>query len=1106
MLFVLLIAASTLLLAQGSAYLTGFVRDPSGAAVPSATVVIKNESTGETFNLETTETGVYRSPALDAGTYEIRVTAPGFQESVTRGVVLLLAQPRGLDVNLQVGSPTQVVEVQASAPLLKTEDAGLGQNVQYQQVAALPYFNRSAGVLLSLAPTVRYTGEDVISYGASRYNVGAFTNVNILIDGASVIGNRTDVAQMTYNPSVEALTEVKVSTNQFSAEFGKDVGALVQMETKSGSNAFHGGVYEYFRNEKLDTMNAFSRTKPIDRQHMFGGTIGGPVLRDKLFFFSSFEPQKATAPVGLLLTVPTAAMKRGDFSAVPRQLYNPLTTRRDPVTNQVIRDPFPGNIIPTNLFDPTAVLASAYLPDPSTPGILNNLPASTGTKLTKYRSVNRVDWIIGDKDRFSASYMFDHTLNRNLGVNAYNQIDPAASPTLSGFGFKFFTQVWNLHELHSFSPTFFMSNRFVHRPRFIERVNPAVDPSKQYATNLGIKNFAGARLPESFGGDLGFPTFNFTGYTGLGPGSLLFQERPIKEVSWDIDLTYVTGKHTLKFGFQTEFGQHGAPDQSQPTGNFSFGPIQTSLPGTANTGDAFASFLLGQVDSANTTLGPLLIWHNWYYATYIQDDIKVTPTLTLNLGFRWDIDAPVYETDFRGNAFDFYEINPVSGTPGVVKFLNRSNYPVRGFYNTDYKRFAPRAGFAWRFAPQTVIRGGYGIYNSNPTLGANRRAPSLGFTTSANFASPDGGVSPAFILGSGFPDYPLGGDLRLLNESFGSVRVGQIPTTSPTFVNPDWNFGYVQNFNLSIQRELPFDIVVEVAGQGSLGRRLAVNGRNWNEVAPQFWGLPGANNARRPFPQYGNVSEVKQAVGSTNYYNGYVRVEKQFSKGLVIIGNYSLGKNTGFLGGSIYYPNLSRGVVFYNEANGATAVPFQTALISWNYDLPMGPGKPYATSGFASRILGGWSIGGILTMNGGVPFTITSGGDSLNGNSPLGGRVNIIGDPNVSDPHPDRWFNTAAFAAPANGQIGNFLGPLLGPATRRLDLALRKSTNITERVRFILAAEAFNAANTPQYGPPINNLRDARFGRSVNEGGGLGANTTGPYGARIIQLGARVEF
>ena len=1093
------------LLGQGTSYLTGYVQDPSGAAIPAANVSIRNESTATTHTLKTTDEGVYRSPALEPGNYEVRITANGFQEAVSRGVSLLVGQPRGLDFTLQVGSATEIVEVTAEPFLLKTEDAGLGQNVQYSQVAGLPYFSRSAGVLLSLAPTVRYTGEDVISYGASRYNVGAYTNVNIMINGASVIGNRTDVAQMTFNPSVEVLQEVKIATNQFSAEFGKDVGALVQMETKSGSNAFHGGVYEYFRNEKLDTMNAFSRTRPVDRQHMFGGTIGGPVVRNKLFFFGSLEIQKSTAPAGFLLTVPTARMKQGDFSQLSRQLYNPFSSRVGP-TGQIVRDPFPGNIVPGNLFDPAAVKALTYMPNPTEAALTGNLPTSTGTKLTKYRSANRVDWYISDKDRVSGSYMFDHTLNENLGVSAYNAIDQAASPTLAGFGFKFFTQVYNISEQHTFSPTLFMSNRFVHRPRYIERVNPAVDPSKQWATTLGIKNFAGARLPQSFGGDLGFPSYSFTGYTGLGPGALLFQERPIKEVSWDIDLTYVRGKHTLKFGFQTEFGHHGAPDQSTPTGTFDFGPLPTSQPGVANTGDAIASFLLGQTNSASTTLGPLLIWHNYYYSTFLQDDFKVTPTLTLNLGLRWDIDAPVYETEFRGNAFDFYETNPVSGTPGVVKFLNRPNYPARGFYNTDYKRLAPRVGFAWRPISKMVIRGGYGFYNTNPTLGANRRAPSLGFTTSASFGSPDGGISPAFLLQNGFPDYPLGGDPARLNESFGAVRPGQTPGTSPTFVNPDWRFGYAQNFNLSIQRELPFSMVLEIAGQGSLGRRLAINGRNWNEIHPSLWGTTGANFARRPFPQYGNVSEVKQAAGVTNYYNGYIRLEKQFSHGLVLIANYSWSKQVGFMGGSLYYPQLSRGVVFYNEANGATAVPFHIGLISWSYDLPFGPGKSHLNQGFASVVLGGWSLGGVVSLNGGVPFGVTSGGDSLNGNSPLNGRVDIVGDPSVSDPHPDRWFNTSAFRAPTFGTVGTFLGPLIGPATRRMDLSLRKTTMIGESLRFVLAAEAFNATNTPQFGPPIANLLDPRFGRSINEGGGLGANTTGSYGARIIQIGARIDF
>ena len=636
---------------------------------------------------------------------------------------------------------------------------------------------------------------------------------------------------MVFNPSVEALQEVKVATNQYSAQFGKDVGALVQMESKSGTNSFHGGVYGYFRNEIFDAMNAFSQTRPVDRQQMYGGTIGGPILKNKLFFFGSFEAQRAIAPAGVILTVPTVAERNGDFSALSTPIYNPFSSRVDPVTGATVRDPFPGNKIDPALFDSAAVKALQYIPNPANGNLTNNLNSSTGTNLTKYRSVNRVDWNARDSDHFFGTWMIDHTLNENLGVPAYNAITPAASPTLSGFGFRYQTQSYTFSEIHNFSPSFFMTNRFAYRPRFIERVNPAVDPAAAWAEKLGIKNYAGALLPPSFGGDLGFPTYNFTGYTGLGPGSLLFQENPIKELSYDLDLTYVHGRHTIRFGFQTEYGQHGAPDQSLPTGSFNFSPIETSQPGLGNSGNSIASFLLGQVDSAVTQLGPPLTWHSYYYSAYVQDDLKLTRNLTLNFGLRWDIDGPVYEQEYRGNGFDFYGINPVSGTPGSVLFLNTAGYPRKGFYDTDYKRFAPRFGFAWQVLPKTVIRGGYGIYNMNPTLGANRRAPSLGFTTVGSFGSPDGGISPAFQLQNGFPTYPLGGDPTILNAGFGAVAVGKIPTTSPTFVNPTWNIGNVQNLNISIQHQLPGSIVLEIAGQGSLGRNLPVF-QNWNEVPP----------------------------------------------------------------------------------------------------------------------------------------------------------------------------------------------------------------------------------------------------------------------------------
>src|SRR5579862_1334402 len=268
-------------LAQGTAYLTGYVFDPNGNAVPNATVEIRNESTGAAFTLTTTEAGIYQSPNLEPNIYIVTVHAQGFQESITTGVRLELGQPRSVDIHLTVGATASTVKVTASAPLLSTEDAGLGQSVDYAQVSKLPYFSRSAGALLGLSPGVRYTGEDSISYGASRYNVAGWTNVNVIVDGSPVMGDREDVAQMTLNPSVEALSDVRLVISQYSAEFGQDVGALVLMQTKSGTTQWHGGVYEYLRNEFFDTDSHFSKTKPIDRQNMFGGTFGGPIWARK---------------------------------------------------------------------------------------------------------------------------------------------------------------------------------------------------------------------------------------------------------------------------------------------------------------------------------------------------------------------------------------------------------------------------------------------------------------------------------------------------------------------------------------------------------------------------------------------------------------------------------------------------------------------------------------------------------------------------------------------------------------------------------------------------------------------------------------------------------
>jgi hypothetical protein len=324
-----------------------------------------------------------------------------------------------------------------------------------------------------------------------------------------------------------------------------------------------------------------------------------------------------------------------------------------------------------------------------------------------------------------------------------------------------------------------------------------------------------------------------------------------------------------------------------------------------------------------------------------------------------------------------------------------------------------------------------------------------------------------------------------------------------------WKFGYTQNANLSVQREIGWDTVLEVAGQAVLGRNLQIT-RDYNEVTPALWGLPGSNYVRRPFPQFLEVLSARQAQqGTTNYYGGYIRLNKRFSHGLAVIGSYNYGRTLGFIGGSIYYPQLSRGPVWYDLANGlGSAVPYQTFTTGWTYDLPWGIGTSHLNKGPAARILGGWNVGGLVVFQGGIPFDVSSGTDSLNGNSPLAGRVNVVGNPIPGSQTYSTWLNKPAFTAPAFGTIGQeCCGKYLSPADKRLDLSIHKATNVKENMRITVAWEMFNATNTLQGGPPDSNLSSPTFGRVLGPAGlGAGIVRAPQFSGRVMQLGARFDF
>jgi hypothetical protein len=1091
------------LVAQGKAYVTGYVMDPSGAVVPGASVVVIHVATGTKYDLKTGSAGLYRTPELIAGDqYRIEVSAPGFKTLVRTGVVVHLGEVLRLDFGLEVGASTQSVEVTGTQPILNTQSPAVGQLVEEKAVDNLPLQDRRAGGLIALGPGVNYEGQDPLSFYAPRFNMGGSGDVILSVDGATGGAGRVQVDQLTLNPPLDAVKEVQIQQGYHSAEYGGEEGGIVRMTTKSGTNQFHGTGYEYFRNEAFDSRQFFAASKQPDNYNLYGGSVGGPIKKDRAFFFVNIEGTNRSTPDSARSTVPTVAMRNGDFSGLPTPIYDPATTRPDPNNpGGFIRDQFPGNMIPSSRFDPVAVRALSFLPDITTPGA-NNYHATWTDKLSRYGWAARFDYNFSPRDQFSATSLGDRMDVSSPDLTpAYK--NPAAVPEPTAFVYSFMSRSYIFSETHTFSPSLVNTIRFAYRPQKSPASPTGEEPG--WDAKLGLKNVYN---------DQGFPAFRFSGYMGIGPGFLISKNwAPINTYEWHDVLTFVRGKHTVTVGGDIMRSFQDAACADNPTGSYNFDQRLTALPGAGGTGDSIASFLLGEVSGGSIYACPdQERYQEWYAAPYVTDSFHVARRFTLDLGLRWELDFPLTEdVAHQGSGFDPYTINPVSGTPGVVTFQGERGVPPY-FYHTDWDRFEPRIGFAYQLDNDTVIRGGYGIYGISIALGVNRPAPGLGFNpVQANFVTPDNGLTPAFLLSNGFPAWARGGTPAILNDAFGAVSVGHNPTTNVPYVDPYWDLGYAQNFTASVQRELPGQILFELAGIGSLGRKLPMN-VDYNQLPPNLWGVSGNRQSLRPYPQFGSVIDIKAAQGITNYYGLNVKLTKRYSHGLTFITDYTWQKELGvmnFSANSIH--SLDRGETIFEQANAPHGIPHHLLRFSAVYDLPAGPGKHWLTSGPASWALGGWTVGGILTFHSGYPFGLGSPVDSLNCFCGAGGRLNQVGD--LQGPQTlQEWFNTAAVAVPAFGTIGT-LGvsnpSLIGPDFRNLDLSLSKTTrfkNDRYAIKFML--EIFNSTNTTKFGLPNGSFSSPSFGEiSGYAGVGSGFNVSPPWnGARIMQMGFHFEF
>lgn len=909
------------------------------------------------------------------------------------------------------------------------------------------------------------------------------------------------------------MNEVKLLTNVYSAEFGRSGGATVIVTTKSGSNELHGSAYHFFRHDKIAARNFFSPNLLPLRSNQWGLTTGGPIRKNRTFFFGSYEAWRYRTDFNLRTTVPTTLEAVGDFSDTRRSngalipIYDPDTLQ--PNGSGYARSPFPGNRIPSARFDPVGAAIASYYEAPNFPGSaftnVNNFRVfdSGGRDYDQYMA--RIDHSFNERNTINGRF-FLQNLDQKRPIVFQNLFNPGDNnqhaPNRNG----------TISDTHIFSPAVLNEVRFGLN-RHINAFEPKYSDDGNAAIGLlGLPSPA----PSS-------PRVSVTGYSPLGNSSFGGTYQSVYELS-DI-VTVIRGKHTLKLGGDVRRFHFNRVSRAGEPGALNFSGVFTNQPGQANTGSAMADLLLGYPVSGSVTITPTFGLRSWYGAAFIQDDWKVLPSLTLNLGLRWDVETPFTEVANRMSIFDPTLADPITGLPGGLRFAGRGGSGSR-LVNTDLNNWGPRLGFAWspRNGQFLVLRGGYGLIYSPLTRGAVA-SPSInaGFSASTSFSTLDN-LAPPFALGQGFPFHNLPDP----NPSAG-FQVGQ----SVNYVNPDNRVPYIQQWSLGIERELAGSFLLDVSYVGNKGTKLPWGSSiNLNQlpqalldnsilerVANPFQGqlagsLGGPTITRgqllRAYPQYLNVMDLGRASASSSYHSLQVKAERRMASGFYLLSSYTWSKlltdsptGSGGVGG--VGVGLQDAYNLTAEKGRSTSDLSHRFVLAGIYDLPFGRGHRWASTGLLNMIAGGWQVNAIFTAQAGMPLTVTN---SPNLTQSLGGgsRPNRICDGQLSSGQRSiqQWFDTSCFVAPAQFQFGNSgVGILRGPGIANLDLSLFKNISITERFNLQFRSEFFNLPNHTNFGNPGTTRGVGTLGVISSTAGGVLDPMGGP---RIIQFGLKLIY
>ncbi|MBL8236286.1 MAG: TonB-dependent receptor [Bryobacterales bacterium] len=1100
------LAALPLLAQSPTATITGIVRDAQGAAIPGVQVTSTSIATQQKVTYTTNIDGLFSLRQLPIGQYTVEAEKTGFRRYVRSGLVLTTGQNLELDVALEVGAVSESITVSGSATLLETRTSDVAQLVEAKAVEDLPLGDRRSLNLIQMTGAAVFIGYDSgakpnFSLAGSRQQSQMFW-----IDGGTGQNMRLGVGQVDLDPPVETVAEVKIMANGYSAEYGGSNGGVIVATTKSGTNGIHGSLFEYVRNEKFDAPNFFApivngeKSKAPLRYNVYGGTIGGPVVlpklyqgKDKTFFFFAYEGSRRRDGAISTLTVPTALQRVGDFSQsvgnnnVLIPVYDPASTQL--VAGRQTRTQFPGNRIPASRLDPVGLKIIPFYPLPNrTADSLagaNNFRANFVNGLTRDNYTAKVDHNFGSRDRVSSRYLYNSDNTDKTSVFP----DPGADPDAIALRHQnYFYGSWTRTVSASIVNDFRMT--------YSNRINHAIALGRggAWATQLGLKG-----IPD---GD--FPSFGPAGFTALGSTAQERRQFPIQQYQIVNNLSWIRGKHSFKFGGEWRPSLNDEINRPTAAGNFSFSLLGTGQPGVAASGNGLATMLLGFTTGFAARETQALNRRSTYLAGFVQDDWNITRNLTLNIGLRWETDTAMRDTNSRANSFDTTQINPVSGTPGVVKFLGVNGWR-NSIYDTDWNNFGPRFGFAWKPGgnQKTVIRGALGIFFAHPFDAGVPNAASLGYELSATLNSPDNGITAPFLLKDGLT---LNLAAPQLNDSLGAVRVGQQPNTAVTFFETRRRTGYSEMFNLGIQRELGGGFLSEIGFIGNLSHKLPSGNLTLNQVTPERLALAISQNrtptqADRPYPQFSNVNIQGPAFGDSRYYAAVGRLERRFANGYSILGTYTWARafnnytDGGSLGADIGFSD------FYNRRNdwGPTGNDIRHRFTMTSvYDIPVGKGKKYWNNNVLGAVLGNWTLGGLMTLQSGEPFTVNTQVNTTFVNSAGAQRANINGNPNLPNSQKtlERWFDTSVFSQPAQFTFGNQgVNMVRGDGVFNLDASILRNFPIKETIKFQFRGEFFNITNHPNFGNPGATLNGPGFG--IVSGAGAG---------RRIQLGARFVF